>query len=60
MCLLSNRWIQEKFAGFRAFWDGKDKLISINGKEIVVDLPSEKLAEFFRSFPSVPLDGELW
>ena len=46
-------WVSEKLDGVRAYWDGK-KLISRQGN--VYNAPEW----FIKSFPTQPLDGELW
>lgn len=46
-------WISEKLDGVRAYWDG-EKLISRQGN--IFNCPQW----FIDSFPTTPLDGELW
>ena len=50
---LGEYWVSEKLDGVRARWDG-EKLVSRNGRRF--NTPPW----FVDSFPTVPLDGELW
>lgn len=50
---VSQYWVSEKLDGVRAHWDGS-KLISKGGNVFAAPV------WFTESFPSVPLDGELW
>ena len=46
-------WISEKYDGIRAYWDGK-QLVSRNY------LPLQIPDHILQTFPSDPLDGEIW
>ena len=50
---VSGYWVSEKLDGVRAYWDGT-RLVSRGGHGIRAP------AWFVASFPSEPLDGELW
>ncbi len=50
---VSQYWVSEKFDGVRAQWDGRTLRFRGGG---IVPAP----AWFTASFPTVPLDGELW
>lgn len=50
---LDKYWVSEKYDGYRAYWNGQ-YLISRQGHRFAA--PSW----FTKSFPSQPLDGELW
>lgn len=50
---LSRYWVSEKLDGVRAYWDGS-RLITRGGHPIAAP------DWFTASFPTIPLDGELW